>query len=223
MKLLIAEDDPLIGAAMEQGLRMGGFAVDWLRDGKNAETALLQTAYSLLVLDLGLPGQDGLTVLRHLRQSDNRVPVLIVTARDAVSDRVAGLNLGADDYLVKPFDLNELVARARALVRRHAGRARPELCLGALQVNPLTREVHLEGRVLKLSQREFTLLEMLLETPGAVFSKEQLEERLYGWEGDVSSNAVEVHLHNLRKKLGADWIRNVRGVGFKIVLPAPSS
>ncbi|MBI5330988.1 MAG: response regulator [Betaproteobacteria bacterium] len=219
MKLLIAEDDPLIGAAMEQGLRMAGFSVHWTRDGKEAETLLGNEVYALLVLDLGLPGQDGLVLLKHLRQADNHVPVLIVTARDAVGDRVAGLNLGADDYLVKPFDLNELVARARALVRRHAGRARPEMCLGALQLHPLTREVRLDGVPLKLSQREFTLLETLLETPGAVFSKEQLEERLYGWEGDVSSNAVEVHLHNLRKKLGADWIRNVRGVGFKLVEP----
>jgi two-component system response regulator QseB len=222
MKILIAEDDPLIGAAMEQGLRQAGFIVDWVRDGKTAEAALPESAYALLVLDLGLPGQDGLTVLKHLRQSDNSVPVLIVTARDAVSDRVAGLNLGADDYLVKPFDLNELIARARALVRRHAGRSRPELCLGALRLNPLTREVWLEESPLKLSQREFTLLETLMETPGAVLSKEQLEERLYGWEGDVSSNAIEVHLHNLRKKLGPDWIRNVRGVGFKVALPNPA-
>jgi two-component system response regulator QseB len=222
MKILIAEDDPLIGAAMEQGLRQAGFAVDWVRDGKAAEAALPESAYSLLVLDLGLPGQDGLTVLKHLRQSDNSVPVLIVTARDAVSDRVAGLNLGADDYLVKPFDLNELIARARALVRRHAGRSRPELCLGALRLNPLTREVWLDEAPVKLSQREFTLLESLMETPGAVLSKEQLEERLYGWEGDVSSNALEVHLHNLRKKLGPDWIRNVRGVGFKVAVPNPA-
>ena len=223
MKILIAEDDPLIGAAMEQGLHMAGFTAHWTRDGKEAEALLGNEVYALLVLDLGLPGQDGLLLLKHLRQADNHVPVLIVTARDAVSDRVAGLNLGADDYLVKPFDLNELVARARALVRRHAGRARPEMCLGALQLNPLTREVRLDGAPLKLSHREFTLLETLMETPGAVLSKEQLEERLYGWEGDVSSNAVEVHLHNLRKKLGQEWIRNVRGVGFKIVEPAVPS
>jgi two-component system response regulator QseB len=209
MKILIAEDDPLIGAAMEQGLRQAGFMVDWVRDGKTAEAALPESHYALLVLDLGLPGQDGLEVLRHLRQGDNHVPVLIVTARDAVSDRVAGLNLGADDYLVKPFDLNELIARARALVRRHAGRARPELSLGALRLNPISKEVWLEDAPLKLSQREFTLLETLMETPGAVFSKEQLEERLYGWEGDVSSNALEVHLHNLRKKLGPEDRKSV--------------
>lgn len=221
MKILIAEDDPLIGAAMEQGLRQAGFAVDWVRDGKTAEAALPESPYVLLVLDLGLPGQDGLAVLKHLRQADNTVPVLIVTARDAVSDRVAGLNLGADDYLVKPFDLNELIARARALVRRHAGRSRPELCLGVLRLNPISKEVWLDEAPVKLSQREFTLLETLMESPGAVLSKEQLEERLYGWEGDVSSNALEVHLHNLRKKLGPNWIRNVRGVGFKVALPTP--
>lgn len=221
MKILIAEDDPLIGAAMEQGLRQSGFAVDWVRDGKTAEAALPESPYALLVLDLGLPGQDGLAVLKHLRQADNTVPVLIVTARDAVSDRVAGLNLGADDYLVKPFDLNELIARARALVRRHAGRSRPELCLGALRLNPISKEVWLDESPVKLSQREFTLLETLMESPGAVLSKEQLEERLYGWEGDVSSNALEVHLHNLRKKLGPNWIRNVRGVGFKVAVPNP--
>lgn len=219
MKLLLAEDDPMIGASIKQGLNLAGFAVDWCRDGRAAELALAAAQYSVLVLDLGLPKQDGLTLLRVLRQGKSDIPVLIVTARDAVSDRVAGLNLGADDYLVKPFDLDELVARVHALQRRHAGRSAPLLELGALKLNPMRREVVLNGQPLNLSQREFALLEVFMESPGKVFSRLSLEERLYGWQDEISSNAVEVHLHNLRRKLGKDWIRNVRGVGYKIVLP----
>lgn len=219
MKLLLAEDDPMIGASIKQGLNLAGFAVDWCRDGRAAELALVAAQYSVLVLDLGLPKQDGLTLLRVLRQGKSDIPVLIVTARDAVSDRVAGLNLGADDYLVKPFDLDELVARVHALQRRHAGRSAPVLELGALKLNPMRREVVLNGQPLNLSQREFALLEVFMEYPGKVFSRLSLEERLYGWQDEISSNAVEVHLHNLRRKLGKDWIRNVRGVGYKIVLP----
>jgi two-component system response regulator QseB len=220
MKLLLAEDDPMIGASMEQGLRLAGFAVDWVRDGKAAEETLLTGSYALLLLDLGLPRQDGLSLLKKIRQLENAVPVMVVTARDAVADRIAGLNLGADDYLVKPFDLDELVARVRALIRRRGGRARPELKLGGLNLDPIQREVHLDGARLSLSQREFTLLEALMEQPGTVLSKEQLESRIYGWQDEVMSNAVEVHLHNLRRKLGAAWIRNVRGVGYKVVEPA---
>jgi two-component system response regulator QseB len=198
---------------------MEGYAVDWVRDGLAAELALDSGTYALLLLDLGLPRQDGLTLLKKQRQKNNMIPVLIVTARDAVSDRVAGLNLGADDYLVKPFDLHELIARVRALIRRHAGRAQPEMIMGELKLNQLTHEVTLNGKPLALSQREFTLLECLMENPGTVLSKEQLEERIYGWDEEVSSNAVEVHLHNLRRKLGSDWIRNVRGVGYKVAEP----
>lgn len=219
MKLLLAEDDPMIGTSVERGLHLANFAVDWVRDGKSAELALKTTSYALLLLDLGLPRQDGLTLLKRLRDDNNNIPVLIVTARDAVSDRVAGLNLGADDYLVKPFDLNELIARVYALIRRHAGRARREMRLGGLLLDPLTREVALAGQPIALSQREFALLECLMESPGAVLSKEELEERIYGWEEEVSSNAVEVHLHKLRRKLGAEWIRNVRGVGYKMAEP----
>ncbi|MDD4882364.1 MAG: response regulator transcription factor [Gallionellaceae bacterium] len=219
MKLLLAEDDPMIGASVERGLRLANFAVDWVRDGKAAELALETGNYAVLLLDLGLPRQDGLELLKRVRRKENAIPVLIVTARDAVADRVAGLNLGADDYLVKPFDLNELIARAHALIRRHAGRARQEMRLGELSLDPLTREVTLAGRDIPLSQREFALLECLLETPGAVLSKEELEERVYGWDEEVSSNAVEVHLHKLRRKLGAEWIRNVRGVGYKMTEP----
>lgn len=219
MKLLLAEDDPLIGSAVEKGLRLAGFAVDWVRDGKAALLALLDHPYALVVLDLGLPRQDGLSVLKKLRHEDNAIPVLIITARDAVADRVAGLNLGADDYLIKPFDLDELVARVRALIRRHAGRARPEMRLASLTLDPVKRGVSLDGQPVSLSQREFDLLECLLENPGAVLSREELEDRIYGWDEEIGSNAVEVHLHNLRRKLGTAWIKNVRGVGYKLVAP----
>ena len=220
MKLLLAEDDPMIGASMEQGLRLAGFTVDWTRDGKAAELALQSGGYALLLLDLGLPRQDGLTLLKKIRQLANAVPVLIVTARDAVTDRVSGLNLGADDYLVKPFDLDELIARVHALTRRTSGRGQPEMRLGGLCLDSAKREVRLDGALLRLSRREFALLEALLERPGTVLSKEQLEQRLYGWQDEVTSNAIEVHLHHLRRKLGADWIRNVRGVGYMAVEPA---
>ncbi len=221
MKLLLAEDDPMIGAGVERGLRLAGFAVDWVRDGRDAELALAGGNYAVLLLDLGLPRQDGLEVLKKLRRDNLRIPVLIITARDAVADRVAGLNLGADDYLVKPFDLDELTARVHALMRRHQGRTNPELGLGPLHLNPLSRVVTLHGTPLKLSQREFTLLQALLETPGAVLSRERLEESLYGWGEEIASNAIEVHIHNLRRKLGTDWIRNVRGVGYKLMEPEP--
>ena len=217
MRLLLAEDDPMIGSAVEQGLRDAGFAVDWVRDGDAAELALRSDAYALLVLDLGLARQDGLSLLRKMRAAGNDLPVLIVTARGAVSDRVAGLNLGADDYLAKPFDLDELVARIRALLRRHAGRGQPELRLGALVLDPLAREVRLDGVTVALANREFALLEALFENPGAVLTCEQLEDRLYGWGEEIASNAIEVHVHKLRRKLGAAWIRNVRGVGYRLV------
>jgi two-component system response regulator QseB len=220
LKILLAEDDPMIGDAVEQGLRNAGCSVDRVRDGKAAELAVRTGTYALLVLDLGLPRQDGLAVLKKMRDAGNTLPVLVVTARGAVEERIAGLNLGADDYLAKPFDLDELVARMRALVRRHAGRARTEMRLGPLSLDPHRREVRLDGAAVELAQREFALLEALLEIPGAVLSTEQLEERLYGWGEEIASNAVEVHVHRLRKKLGAAWIRNVRGVGYRLVEPA---
>ncbi len=213
MRLLLAADDPRIGGAVEQGLRDAGFALDWVRDGDAAELALRSGAYALLVLDLGLARQDGLTLLKRMRAAGDDLPVLIVTARGAV----AGLNLGADDYLAKPFDLDELIARIRALLRRRAGRAHPELRLGALVLDPLAREVRLGGVAVALANREFALLEALFEKPGAVLTSEQLEDRLYGWGEEVASNAIEVHVHKLRKKLGAAWIRNVRGVGYRLV------
>ncbi|MEW5787450.1 MAG: response regulator transcription factor [Pseudomonadota bacterium] len=221
MKLLLAEDDPMIGASMQRGLRTAGFAVDWVRDGRAAQLALAQEDHALLLLDLGLPRLDGLSLLRELRRGSRDIPVLVVTARDAVADRISGLNLGADDYLTKPFDLDELVARVHALLRRRAGRTRPEMRLGGLTLNPVSREAELNGQALALSQREFSLLAALMEQPGKVLSRQHLEDRLYGWDDPVSSNAVEVHLHNLRRKLGSAWIRNVRGVGYKLVEPGP--
>ncbi len=220
MRLLLAEDDTMLGAGMERGLRLAGFAVDWVRDGEAALAALRSHDYGVLLLDIGLPGLDGLALLRRLRGQALGIPVLVVSARDAVRDRVAGLNLGADDYLTKPFELDELIARVHALARRRSGRAHPELRLGALQVDPITREARLDGEPLSLAPREFDLLHALIERPGAVLSREQLENRLYDWQDDISSNAVEVHLHHLRRKLGSAWIRNVRGVGYKLVAPS---
>lgn len=220
MKLLLAEDDPMLGASIEQGLRRAGFVVDWVRDGKAAEVALADGGHGLLLLDLGLPRLDGLTLLKRLRQREDAIPVLIVTARDAIEDRVTGLNLGADDYLIKPFDLNELIARVHALLRRRRGSPQALMRLGALELDPIAREVRLEGRPLHLSAREYGLLYALMEKPGAVLSIAQLETRLYGWGEEVQSNAVEVHLHHLRRKLGPGWIRNVRGVGYKLTPPA---
>ena len=219
MKLLLAEDDPQIGAGIAQGLRLAGFAVDWVTDGLAADAALSASPYTLLVLDLGLPRLDGLELLDKLRRKGDLTPVIVVTARDAISDRIAGLNLGADDYVVKPFDLDELVARVHALLRRGQSRG-PELRLGALCVVPVTRSVSLNGETIALSAREFALLMALMEVPGAVVTLRQIEEKLYGWHEEISSNAVEVHLHRLRKKLSGDWIRNVRGVGYKIAEPA---
>jgi two-component system response regulator QseB len=219
MRLLLVEDDAMIGRAMRQGLGDAGFVVDWVTEGRAAELALGNGVYDLVLLDLGLPGKDGMALLRDLRKRHDPIPVLIVTARDAVSDRIAGLNEGADDYVLKPFDLDELVARVRALLRRRAGNPGPLLECGNLVLDPVKREVRLQGEAVSLSAKEFALLETLMQRPGAVLSREQLEDALYGWEREVGSNAVEVHLHNLRRKLGPDVIRNVRGVGYKVVAP----
>jgi two-component system response regulator QseB len=216
MRLLLVEDDAMIGEGVRKGLRQAGFTVDWVRDGRAAELSLAAESFDLMLLDLGLPKVDGLDVLRRIREQRKRLPVLIMTARDAVPDRVRGLNIGADDYLVKPFDLDELTARVHALLRRHSGRAEPVIEHGALTLNPVTHEATLHGAPLVLSAREFALLQALLARPGAVLSPQQLEEKIYGWDDDISSNAVEVHIHALRKKLGADFIRNVRGVGYMV-------
>ena len=219
MRLLLIEDDTMIGRAVRQGLGDAGFTVDWVMDGRAAERALANDVYDLALLDLGLPGQDGMAVLRGLRARSNPIPVLIVTARDAVADRIAGLNAGADDYVLKPFDLDELIARVRALLRRHAGGGSPVLQCGELILDPVHKQVRLKGAAISLSAREFALLETLMQRPGAVLSREQLEDSIYGWTEEIGSNAVEVHLHKLRRKLGAETIRNVRGVGYKVAAP----
>ncbi|MFZ5559038.1 MAG: response regulator [Pseudomonadota bacterium] len=216
MRLLLVEDDAMVGEAVRKGLRLDGLAVDWVRDGVQAEAALAGHDYDLLLLDLGLPRKDGLELLEALRRAGNDIPTLIITARDAVADRVRGLDAGADDYVVKPFDLDELTARVRALARRRAGRGRPLLSAGTLTLDPARREVRQGGETVAVSPREFALLAALMEHPGAVLSKEALEERLYGWGEEVESNAVEVHVHNLRRKLGAGVIRTVRGIGYRI-------
>jgi two-component system response regulator QseB len=216
MRVLLAEDDPMIGAAVRDRLRAQGFAVDWVQDGRAAETALLEDLHDLLLLDLGLPGREGLAVLKSLRARGSTLPVVIMTARDAVDDRVAGLDAGADDYVVKPFDLKELEARLRAVQRRRAGRANSVITHGRLSLDLATHELRQDGVPVTVSQREFALLHALLERPGNVLSRAQLEERLYGWGDEVGSNVVEVHIHSLRRKLGADLIRNVRGVGYKV-------
>ena len=216
MRLLLVEDDPMIGDSVRQGLSQDGFVVDWVRDGRAAELSMLNGVYDLLLLDLGLPRKEGLDVLRGLRSKGNAVPVMILTARDAVADRVKGLDAGADDYLVKPFDLDELSARIRALSRRRSGRVEPLIQVGALSMNPATHEVMLKGQPITLSAREFALLAALLDRPGAVLSREQLEEKMYGWDREVGSNTVEVHIHSLRRKLGPDFIKNVRGVGYMV-------
>jgi two-component system, OmpR family, response regulator QseB len=216
MRLLLVEDDRMIGESVRKGLRQDGFAVDWVQDGRAAELAIGNEVYDLLLLDLGLPGKDGMDILASLRRHGNSMPVLILTARDAVPERVRGLDAGADDYLVKPFDLDELSARIRALLRRQSGRADPVVQIGHVTMNPATHEVLLDASPVALSAREFALLQALMNRPGAVLSRAQLEEKLYGWNEEVESNTVEVYVHALRRKLGQDFIRNVRGVGYMI-------
>ncbi|MBC7704795.1 MAG: response regulator transcription factor [Rhodoferax sp.] len=220
MRLLLVEDDVMIGETVLDLLRADHFAVDWVKDGRMADTALRSQQYDLVLLDLGLPQRDGLDVLKELRDRKDLTPVLVITARDAVGDRIAGLDAGADDYLLKPYDLDELLARIRALIRRSAGRADSVLEIQGLRLNPITREVtrQLEGNPLpetiSLSAREWAVLEVLMARPGVVFSRAQIEEKLYSWKDEVSSNAVEVYVHGLRKKLGNGVIQTVRGLGY---------
>lgn len=216
MRLLVVEDDPMIGASIRTGLRQEGYTVDWVRDGNAADLATTTNAYDAILLDLGLPGKSGLDLLAQWRRKQDTVPILIITARDSVEDRIVGLDTGADDYLVKPFDLNELAARLRALLRRRSGRATPVIEHGSLSLDPATHEVRLNGDPIKLSGREFALLHALLQNPGVPLSRSQLEDRLYGWNEEIGSNAVEVHIHALRRKIGSELIRNVRGVGYMV-------
>ncbi len=222
MRLLLVEDDSMIGEAVLDLLRAEHYAVDWVRDGELADTALRTQNYDLVLLDLGLPKRDGLEVLRALRARRQRMPVLIATARDAVQQRIDGLDAGADDYVLKPYDLHELLARLRALLRRAAGRAEPVYEHEGVSINPATREVTARGEPVVLSAREWAVLEPLIARPGLVLSRTQLEEKLYGWKDEISSNAVEVYIHGLRKKLGAGLIQNVRGVGYMVPRGASS-
>ena len=216
MRILLVEDDRMIAEGVRKALRGEGFAVDWVQDGEAALNAVSGEPYDLVLLDLGLPKRDGLDVLRTLRKRALSVPVLIVTARDAVADRVKGLDAGADDYLVKPFDLDELGARMRALIRRQAGRSDSTIRHGTLTLDPASHQVTLDGAPVALSAREFALLAALLARPGAVLSKSQLEEKMYGWGEEIGSNTIDVYVHTLRRKLGQDFIRNVRGVGYTV-------
>jgi two-component system OmpR family response regulator/two-component system response regulator QseB len=216
MRVLLVEDDKLLGDGIRTGLMQGGFAVDWAKDGREAELALAGEPYEAVVLDLGLPRLSGMDVLRRARGAKNPVPILILTARDTVDDRVAGLDAGADDYLIKPFDLAELRARLRALVRRARNQVEPVLSHGTLKLDPAGRSVTMEGTAVELSAREFAILHELLLNAGRVLSKAQLEQKLYGWGEEIESNAVEVFVHHLRRKLAPDLIRTVRGVGYMI-------
>jgi two-component system OmpR family response regulator/two-component system response regulator QseB len=214
MRILLVEDDRLLGDGLKAGLTQAGYAVDWLRDGETAVAALSTESFAAMVLDLGLPKRDGLSVLQWLRERRDATPVLILTARDQLEDRVRGLDLGADDYVLKPFDLDEIAARLRALVRRAHGRPQPVLSLGDIELDPAARTVTRAGQPVELTPREFDLLHLLLENAGRVLTRRALEEQLYAWNDAVDSNALEVHIHHLRKKLGNELIRTVRGVGY---------
>ena len=210
MRVLLVEDDPMIGSVVQQGLRDASYAVDWVRDGQAALATLETLSYGLVLLDLGLPRTDGMQVLRILRGANNDVPIVVLTARDATEDRVAGLDAGADDYLVKPFEMSELMARMRAVTRRKESSAGPSLSNGVITLDPATHEALRGEAVVRLTAREFSLLQALLLRPGAILSRSELEHRLYGWNEEVESNAVEFLIHSLRKKLGAATIKNVR-------------
>jgi len=214
MRILLVEDDRMLGDGLQAGLTQAGYAVDWLRDGEAAVAALSTESFAAVVLDLGLPRRDGLSVLQWLRGRHDTTPVLILTARDQLEDKVRGLDLGADDYVLKPFDLDEIAARLRALVRRAHGRPEPLLSLGEIELNPASRSVTRAGQAVDLTPREFDLLHLLLENAERVLTRRTLEEQLYTWNDAVDSNALEVHIHHLRKKLGNDLIRTVRGVGY---------
>lgn len=221
MRILLVEDDRLLGDGLQAGLRQAGYAVDWLRDGEAAVAALATESFTAVVLDLGLPRRDGLSVLHWLRNRHDATPVLILTARDQLQDKIHGLDLGADDYMVKPFDLDEVTARLRAVVRRAHGRPEPLLTLGAVELNPAARSVMRAGQPVELTPREFDLLHLLLQHADRVLSRRSIEEQLYTWDDAVDSNALEVHIHHLRRKLGTELIRTVRGIGYMATAAAP--
>ncbi|CDQ12295.1 DNA-binding response regulator in two-component regulatory system with QseC [Acidithiobacillus ferrivorans] len=216
MRILLVEDDRMIGEAITMALRDAAYAVDWVRDGESALRAIGNQEHQAVLLDLGLPKLDGRVLLRKLRAAGSTLPVIIITARDALADRVDGLDLGADDYLVKPFAMDELLARLRAIIRRQGGQATPVLSNGLLQLNLSTREVQYGDAQVLLTAREFALLQALLLRPGAILSRAQLEERLYGWNEAVESNTIDFLIHGIRKKLGAEVIKNVRGAGWMV-------
>jgi DNA-binding response OmpR family regulator len=220
LRVLLVEDDALLGDGIRAGLKLADYAVDWVRDGDSARRALLDHEYDACVLDLGLPRADGLTVLRELRARGSALPVLVLTARDTSADKIAGLDAGADDYLTKPFDLGELQARMRALIRRAAGAAAPTIAHGPLVLEPAARRVTLDGQAVKLSAREYALLHDLMSHRNQVRSRSQLEDSLYAWGEETESNTVEVYIHFLRKKLGPEVIQTVRGFGYLIGDPA---
>ena len=219
MRILLIEDDPMIGAAVSIALKDAAYAVDWIKDGMTACSVLEHGEHQAVLLDLGLPKRDGLEVLRLLRQSGNTVPVIVITARDGVEDRIKGLDYGADDYLVKPFDVSELLARLRAVIRRQGGQAVPKLTNGKVTLDPASHEAQCGNIAVLLSAREFSLLHALLLHPGAILTRSELEERIYGWNEEVESNAVDFLIHAVRKKLGADVIKNVRGAGWMVEKP----
>jgi DNA-binding response OmpR family regulator len=219
MRVLLVEDDGMIAQGLQTALRQAGFAVDWMRDGRSASAALQAASFDLVLLDLGLPQRDGIEVLRDLRKRGNVTPVIILTARDEIQHRIAGLDAGADDYIVKPFDVDEVTARMRSVLRRAAGRGEPAIQYGDLRLDPVTHAVERDGVPVALSGHEFAVLEALLQRPGAVLSRSQIEDRLYGWDEQIGSNAVEVYIHGLRRKLGSDAIRTLRGVGYYVPKP----
>lgn len=216
MRALLVEDDRMIGEAVEQALKDATYAVDWVRDGQAAVDSARAQEYGIVLLDLGLPKKDGLDVLRLIRKNNDSVPVVIITARDALEDRICGLDAGADDYVLKPFEMAELLARMRAVIRRKGGTAGPMLTTGTLSLDPATREASLNGQTSRLSAREYSLLHALMIRPGAILSRSDLEDRIYGWNEEVESNVVEFLIHALRKKLGSDTIKNVRGMGWMV-------
>ena len=216
MRVLLVEDDRMIGEAIESALRAATYAVDWVRDGNSAQRSIESLKYDAVLLDLGLPQKDGIEVLRSIRSKGNLIPVLVITARDSIEDRIQGLDAGADDYVLKPFDMAELLARMRAVLRRKGGAAAFVMSNGLIVLDPATREASVGDEKIRLSGREFSLLYTLMVRPGAILSRSELEERIYGWNEEVESNAVEFLIHSLRKKLGTGSIKNIRGVGWMV-------